>query len=226
MHRLDRIDDDQVRRFGERREDVAHRCRGGEADGCVAEPEALCAETDLIRGFLTRNISDRFAREREFSGGLKEQRRFADAGIAADERCRPRNEPAAQRTVKFGNAAGHPVGQSGFAVERHKRYGTPAVLQIMPGGKGRYDAARILDQRIPLKTVIALPRPFRGNRATDLADIAFLGARHLIRTQSRDVKRVIRRVIAVASECLDWRNFVNVAHTGFDVEIAELTGCY
>ena len=44
MHRLNRIDNKQVGRFGKRRENIAHRCRRCESNGRIAETKTLGAK--------------------------------------------------------------------------------------------------------------------------------------------------------------------------------------
>ncbi len=61
----------------------------------------------LAHGLLAGRVQDPLARG-ERGGALQEQRRLADARLAADQRHRPRDEPAAQHAVEF-REAGRPA---------------------------------------------------------------------------------------------------------------------
>ena len=170
VHRLDRIDHDEIGAAPvERREDVAHRRRACERDGRVAEPQALRAQSHLRRRLFAADIDDRLAAPRQSPGRLQQQRRFADPRIAADQRCRPRDEAATQCAIKFGNPAQHPVGHDAVRVERLKCERASAAGEVMLRRKGRL--CRLFDQRVPLAAIGALPLPAIGRRPAILAYI-------------------------------------------------------
>src|SRR3546814_4291819 len=85
----------------------------------------VCSSDLLRRRLLAADIDDRLVRLREPSRRLQQQSRLADPRIAADQRRRPRDEPAAERTVEFGDPAEHPFGHLAVGVERFDRARAP-----------------------------------------------------------------------------------------------------
>ena len=169
--RLDRIDDDERRRpaVGERGEDVLDAGLGGEQHRRVGEPEPLGAEPDLGDRLLAGDVDDPVPLLRQRAGGLQEQRRLADARVAADEQRRAAHDAAAGHPVELADAGRDPRGLGALAGERRKR-NDPALpgAPHRPGGDtGR---RRLLDQGVPLAAVVALPLPARTDRAAVLAD--------------------------------------------------------
>ena len=145
------------------------------------------AQPHLIRRFLPRDISGDVSRQRELGRRLKKQRRFADPGIAADQRRRSFDESAAQRAIELGNAAGHAFRQRNLGIEAHELQRATARLQIMLGLERRDDRASLLHQRVPFAAIGALPRPAMAHGTARLADIAFLRLGH--RQRLADVER-------------------------------------
>ena len=80
-------------------------------------------------------------------------------GIAADQHGRSGNDPAADRTVEFGDPGGDPLGQRDRMIEPDQRDRPPAALQIMLGGEDARHLRAFLDQRVPLGAVGALALP-------------------------------------------------------------------
>ena len=104
-HGLDRVDDGERRALGlERGQDVAEVGLGGEPERRVGEAEARGAQADLGGGLLAGDVDGGRAAGGEGGGGLQQQRRLADAGIAADEDGRGRDEAAAEDAVELGDA--------------------------------------------------------------------------------------------------------------------------
>ncbi len=85
----------------ERREDDLDIGFAGEQHIGVAEPEPLGAEPDLRHGLFARDIDDALALLGERRGALQQQRRLADARIAADQHRRAHDEAAAGHPVEF-----------------------------------------------------------------------------------------------------------------------------
>ena len=125
--RLDRIEDDEVGPLavGERREDVLDIGFGRELDRRVGRAEPLRAQPDLGDRLLAGDIDDAVAL-RPARRGLHQQRRLADAGIAADQQRRAAHEAAAGRPVEFGDAGGDARGVLDLARQRGQRDG-PAL---------------------------------------------------------------------------------------------------
>ncbi len=102
------------RRFGaERGEDVLDAGLGGELHRRAGDAEPVGAEPDLRDGLLAGDIDDRRAAIGERAGDLEQQRRFADAGIAADQQRRAAHEPAAGDAVELGDAGNRARGVFG-----------------------------------------------------------------------------------------------------------------
>jgi hypothetical protein len=160
----------------QRGQDVAHRSRRRKPDRRIAQPEPLGAQPHLPGRFLAADIDRIAARAGNVRGHLQQQRRLADAGIAAHQDRRARHQPAAQRAVEFGQPAGLAYWHGARLVERLELQPAPARGEIVARRKRRL--RRILSKRVPLRAIGALPLPARGNRATGLTDIAFLGLGH------------------------------------------------
>ena len=102
--RLDRIEDDQVRplALGDGRQDVLDIGFGGELDRrSRPHAEPLRAQPDLRDRLFAGDIDDAVAPAGERRGRLRQQRRLADAGIAADQQRRAAHEAAAGGAVEF-----------------------------------------------------------------------------------------------------------------------------
>ena len=74
--------------------------------GACGEAEAGGAHPDLGGGLLAGDVDGGRAAGGEGGGGLQEQRRLADAGVAADEDRRGGDEAAAEDAVELGDAGG------------------------------------------------------------------------------------------------------------------------
>ncbi len=77
------------------------------ASGACSQAQPLGAQAHLRRGFLAGEIDGAPARRGEGGGHLQQQRRFADAGLAADQQCRARNDAAAGDAVELGEPGRH-----------------------------------------------------------------------------------------------------------------------
>ena len=87
----------------------------------IAEPEPDRAQPDLLGRFLARDIDDLVPFARKARGDLEQQRRLADAGIAADQHRRAGDDAAADRPVEFGNSARQPLRQRRRRLEADQR---------------------------------------------------------------------------------------------------------
>ena len=178
--RLDRIDDGDIRALGvERGQDVAQRRLGAQPHRRIAKAKALRAHADLGAGFLARDVDGLLAGPREGGCGLQQQRRFADAGIAADKDRRSGHEATAQHAVQFGNAR---FGAGGRGLLRRKaRQRHRLALEGAKAAARALRKRRFLDDRVPGAAGIAAPRPFlvdcaagsAGECAGDLAHGSF-----------------------------------------------------
>ena len=76
--------------------------------GASRKPEPLGAQPHLRHRFFARDVDGAMAGARQRRGGLDQQRRFADAGIAAHQQHRAAHKAAAGDAVEFGDAGGQP----------------------------------------------------------------------------------------------------------------------
>jgi len=107
---------------------------------------------------------------RHQAGGLRQQRRFADAGIAADQKHRASDKTAAGDAVEFGHPGGQARGLVAFAGQGFQRE-QPALSSGADRDRHRGGAGGIfLGQRIPLSAGLALALPAVIGRAAVLAD--------------------------------------------------------
>ena len=175
--RLDRVDDaDRGVRGIERRQDVLEARLHRELDRRIGEPETPGAQTDLRRGLFARDIDDLPARTRQSRERLKQNGRFADAGIPADEDRGPSDEAAAEHAVQFADAGQQARGLRLIGLERDE-----FELAALAGGFRWRTAGgrqRLLDDSVPAAATVAAPCPFGMDRAALLADEAGAAARH------------------------------------------------
>ncbi len=84
---LDGIDDDKRRRRAgfQRRQHVLHPRLGGQRYRCIPEAEPPGAQPHLIDGLLAGDIDNAVAGPGQRRGGLEQERRLADTGIATDQ---------------------------------------------------------------------------------------------------------------------------------------------
>src|SRR5207237_1917236 len=116
------------------------------------------------------NIDRAMPGAREQAGSLGEQRRFSDAGIAADQEHRAAHKAAAGDAVKLDHARGKARGLMALAGESFEReLSTLALAADRDRHRGR--AGRVLlGERIPFAAGIALALPAIIRRAAVLAD--------------------------------------------------------
>ncbi len=171
--RLDRIEDDEVRpaSIGQRGQNVLDIGLGGEFDRSAGDAEPLRAQPHLRDGLLARDIDDAVALRGERGRRLHQERRLADARIAADQDGRAAHEAAAGGPVEFGDA-----GRDARRVLDLARQGgqrdCAALARAAQALRSAADAAgrAFLDQRVPLAAGFAFAPPARGDVAAGLAD--------------------------------------------------------
>ncbi len=179
IHGLDRIDDDEVGRVGavERSCDVADAGRGGKHHRSALDAEPLGPEPYLVERLFARDIGAAERPSRAPLGqrrrDLQQQRRFADARVAAHEKRRAWHQSAAAHAVELGDAGEAPRQPLMRGIEALERELATRAAQAL-----RHDARRFLGERVPRAAGIALAAPFRMRGATLLADIPGFGARH------------------------------------------------
>jgi hypothetical protein len=168
IQRLDRVDHRDLGLLGlERRRDALELDLREEPDVSRVDTEPLRAQRGLLRRLLAGDV-DRFARRAHPRERLEQQRRLADAGIAADQHHLPGDEPAAERAVELRHASRHADGFPGRDTrERRQRGGFRDAAEAVLGGP----LGRGLEQRVPGAAVRALPLPLRGCPAALAADV-------------------------------------------------------
>ena len=108
-HRLDRIDDDE-RRLEARDlfEDALDAGFGQQIERRRADAEPIAAALDLVLGLLARRVEHRTDLAREVRGGLQQQRRLADARLAAEQHERAGHDAAAEHAIELADAGRQP----------------------------------------------------------------------------------------------------------------------
>ena len=173
-HGLDRIDHRDLGRVGplERRHDVAHRGGGGELHRRVAEPQPLGAQPHLVDRLLARDVGAGGVLLGERRRDLQQQRRLADAGIAADQQRRADHQAAAADAVELDDAAlvarrlRRRAGEAGEL----ERAALAAARQPAAGRAGR--GRRFLGDGVPFAAALAAAAPLGRDGAARLADEA------------------------------------------------------
>ena len=183
-HGLDGIDDDQPRRlaFRQRGDDVLDRGFRRQLDRRVAQAQPLGAQAHLGDRFLAGDIDRAVAGPRQRGGGLDQQRRFADAGIARHQQHRAAHEAAAGDAVEFGDAARQARGVMRLAGEPLER--EQAALGGLAAGSGGPLGA-FLGQRVPFAAGLAFALPAGRRRPAVLANEAEAAPGHQNRLQKR-----------------------------------------
>jgi hypothetical protein len=152
--------------------------------GAFGEPEPLGAQPHLRHRLLAGNIDDAVAAVGERRAGLDQQRRLADAGLAADQHHGARHEAAAGDAVEFGDAGGD-------ARRRPRLAGQALKLEHAALARAarrlRADARTgvLLENRIPFATGLAFALPALRDRAAILADETGSGFGHVDAREGR-----------------------------------------
>ncbi len=152
------FDDHQLRRraFGQRGDDVLDGGLGGEFDRRVGETQPFGAQSHLGDRFLAGDIDGTLARLRQRRGDLNQQRRLADAGVAAKQQHRSAHEAAAGDAIEFGDSGGEARGVLAFAGQRLERKASSFAWRA--AGRGRTFGA-FLGDGVPLTAGVALALP-------------------------------------------------------------------
>ena len=139
--------------------DVAQVDRGGEFERRVRDAQAAGAQPHLLDRFLAGDVEHAAAGARERGGRLQQQRRLADAGIAADQHGRARHQAAAQHAVQLGDA-GRAARRRLGAAGQLDELDAPARRRL--GRRAGAGAHRpFLDDGVPLAAGLAAAGPFR-----------------------------------------------------------------
>ena len=182
-HGLDGIDDDEAGRLAlrERGDDVLNRGFRREFDRGVAEPEPLGAQPHLRHGLFAGDVDGAVAGAGERRGGLNQQGRFADAGVAGHQQHRAADEAAAGDAVEFRQPGRQAGGLMGLADQRLERELAALAWSAARAGRAAGDTAgavAFLDHGVPLAAGLAFALPAGRGRAAVLADEGQVAAGH------------------------------------------------
>ena len=140
--------------------------------GAWLKPEPLGAQAHLRDRLLARDVGDAMPRGGQRRGGLHQQRRFADAGVAADQDHRAAHEAAARHAVELGDAGRRARGLVRLAGQPLQREyaALGAGRARRHGPRHRVRRAGLLDNGVPAAAGLALALPAIIDRAAALAD--------------------------------------------------------
>ena len=157
-------------------EDALDARLGQQVERRVADAEPLAAALDLVLRFLARRVEHRPDFAREVRGRLEQQRRLADARLAAEQHQRPRHDAAAEHAIELADAGRQPRRRQPSRPRRRAAPSDrlPARVSAAPsGGTGLRGA--LLRQRVPGAALGAPPEPLGRLGAAFLADEEDLG---------------------------------------------------
>ena len=176
IHRLDRVDDDEVRLLlPDGLDDVLDIRFRHEAEIAGDRADTLRPQLDLLEALLTGDIEDGFSVIcRQITRDLEEDRRFSDARVTAEQYHRAYDDTTAEYTVELLEAGRDTVllfeGDL-IDTDRTLPWWTRAGVSTEAGSRGCfYD--RFLHEGIPRAAARALSEPLRGFIATFLTEVA------------------------------------------------------
>ena len=148
-------------------EDALEAGLGEDVERRPLDAEPLAARLDLVLGLLAGAVEHRADRLREVRRRLQQQRRLADARLAADEHQRAGHDAAAEHAIELADAGRQPLGHDRIdvGVELRPRRAARArnASRSPPAPTRRRDRA-LLDHRVP--------RAASGQRPSHFADWA------------------------------------------------------
>ena len=158
-------------------EDALEARLGEQEERIVADAEPLAARLDLRLALLARGVEDGPDGAGEVRRGLQQQRRLADAGLAAEQDQRSGDDAAAEHAIELGEAGRDAVDGGQADVGVALRGGRPAgpqrrrrVARLGAAGRGRRRGA-LLDHRVPGAALGAAAQPLRRLGAAFLARV-------------------------------------------------------
>ena len=176
IHRLDRVDDDQIRRVLaiERCEDVPHIACGGKQHGSAGHSETFRTQPNLVDGLLAGDVGcsrgpsfrlprARLDRWRNCRRRLEQQSRLANSRITADQDRRAGHKPPTADAVEFGNtslSAGRQQARPGQP-DKPERTAAATIEFVLACPAGKFLARKFFDQAVPAATAVATAGPLR-----------------------------------------------------------------
>src|SRR5205823_13560888 len=124
----------------------------------------------------TRDEDDRLLIPGKRARHLQEQRRLANAGIAAQEQHRAAHESAAGDAIELGNAGSEPRRRLACTAERLE--GEQAALATPPALGAVRSRGAFLGDGVPLAAGFAFALPAAVGRTAALANKAHVAPRH------------------------------------------------
>ena len=188
--RLDRVDDHEIGHgslLGSS-EDALDTGLGDEAKRHLGKPEPRGAKANLIGGFLARKVKSAMALGGDGGGGLKEERGFADPGLAAQQHRRSAREPVTHGSVEFADAGNNALHIAACLREALDRGGFCSPFRLEANPARSRERASFLGQAVPRAAGWALALPFAAWRAAGLANIVLGKLHHEIFRQGVGVK--------------------------------------
>src|SRR4029453_4729289 len=152
--------------FSERCHDFFDGGLGRQFDLRPRKAEPLGAQSHLRYRFLARNVNRAMAAAGERGRDLDQQRRLADAGIAAEQQYRAAHKTAAGHAIEFGEPRRKARRVVSRAPERFERKEPPLAW----GASGQLYGGTLLGDRIPFAAGVALALPAAIGRPAVLAD--------------------------------------------------------
>src|SRR5262249_30357397 len=154
--------------LAQRCDDVFDRSLRCELDRRTCKAKPFGAQPHLRHSFLAGNINSAVARAGKRRRHLDQQRRLANARVAAEQQHRATYEPAAGDAVELGNVAGETRGVVRLAGERLEREWAPLARRLAWELRAR-GGGILLGDRIPLAAGVALALPAAVGGAAVLA---------------------------------------------------------
>ena len=140
----------------------------------IADAETIATRLDLMLGLFARRVEHGADRLREVRGGLQQQRRLADARLAAEEHERSGHDAAAEHAIEFADAGrrcDRPSTLQSPRTASRRASAIPASRSDAPCGAAPAAFERSLfDERVPRAAIGARPCHFGACDAALLAD--------------------------------------------------------
>ena len=184
IHRLDRVDDDEVRFFlPDGLDDVLDIRFRHEVKISGDRPNALCTQLDLLEALLTGDIENRFSIVRcQISRYLEKDRRFSDARVTTEQYHRAHDDTTAEHTIELLETGRDTILLfEGDFIDTHRSLPrrTRAGVSAEAGSR-RCFYDRFLHEGIPCAAARTLTEPLRRFIATFLTEVARCTFRHSI----------------------------------------------
>jgi hypothetical protein len=180
-HGLHRVDDHERRpQPGDLLEDALDAGLRQQVERRNADAEPVAAALDLMLRLLARGVQHRPDGAREMCRGLQQERRLADARLAAEENEGAGHDAAAEHAIELADAARQPLRLCAldFRVQLGRAGGAELRVAIARRRRCRGLGHALLDQGIPGAALGAAPHPLGRLRPALLAHEHDFGGLH------------------------------------------------